>query len=91
MVRLLCNRVLVNFNEIKAKVNNFVYEIGYNFVNKALKEASNVLVAYVYNPDKDQRKSMLCCEKKFSIPANHYGNEIFKECNGDNVHTNCLM
>ena len=69
--RPLPNRVLVIVGEVKVKVNNFLYEIGYNFderlleeVNKALKEASNVLVAYdVFNPDNDQRKSMLYCEE----------------------------
>ena len=91
----LCNRVLVNVDEIKKKVNNFLYEIGYNFVerlleevNKALEEASDVLIAYdVFNPDNDQRKSMLYCKEQFSVLANHYGNE----CNGDTVHANCLM
>ena len=50
----LRNRVLVNVDEIKVKVNNFLYEIGYNFVerllekvNKALEEASDVLIAHV--------------------------------------------
>ena len=44
-------------------------------VNKALKEASDVLIAYdVFNPDNDQRKSMLYCEEQFSVLANHYGN-----------------
>ena len=91
----LCNRVLVNVDEIKKKVNNFLYEIGYNFVerlleevNKALEEASDVLIAYdVFNPDNDQRKSMLYCKEQFSVLANHYGNEY----NGDTVHANCLM
>ena len=62
---LLRNRVLVNVDEIKVKVNNFLYEFGYNFVerlleevNKTLDEASNVLIAYiVLNPDNDQRKN----------------------------------
>ena len=66
MARPLCNRVLVNFNEIKAKVNNFLYEIGYYFVerlleevNKALEEVSDILITYVFNPNSDQRKSMV--------------------------------
>ena len=87
LARPLRNTVLVNFDEIKVKVNNFLYEIGYNFVerlldevNKALEGASDVLVAYdVFNPDNDQRKSMLYCEEQFSVLANHYGNEIFDE------------
>ena len=95
----LHNRVLVNVDEIKVKVDNFLYEIGYNFieslleeVNKALKEASDVLIAYdVFNPDNDQRKSMLYCNKQFSVVANHYGNEIFDEYDGDTVHANCLI
>ena len=64
LARPLRNSVLVNVDEIKVKVNNFLYEIGYNFVerlleevNKALEEASNVLIAYdVFNPDKDQSR-----------------------------------
>ena len=99
LARPLRNRVLVNVDEIKVKVNNFLYEIGYNFVerlleevNKALEEASNVLIAYdMFNPDKDQRKSMLYCEEQFSVLANHYGNDIFDEYNGDTVHANCLI
>ena len=91
--------MLVNIDEIKVKVNNFLYEIGYNFVerlieevNKALEEASNFLIAYdMFNPDNDQRKPMLYCEEQFSVLANHYGNGIFDEYNGDNVHTNCLI
>ena len=87
----LHNRVLVNFNEIKVKVNNFLYEIGYNSVerlleevSKALEEASDVLIAFdVFNPDNGQRKSMLYCEEQFSVLANHYGNEIFDKYNGD--------
>ena len=83
--RTFHNTVLVNVNEIKVKVNNFLYEIGYNFVerlleevNKALEEASDVLVAYdVFNSDNDQRESMLYCEEQFSVLSNHYGNEIF--------------
>ena len=73
-MKLICplpNIALVIVGEIKVKVKNFLYEIGYNFderlleeVNKALKEASDVLVAYdVFNPDNDQRKSMLYCEE----------------------------
>ena len=95
MARSLHNRVLVHVNEIKVKVNNFLYEIGYNFlegVNKALEEASNVLIAYdVFSPDNDQRKSMSYCEGQFSVLGNHYGNEIFDECNGDTVYANCLV
>ena len=60
--------------------------------NKALKEASDVLIAYdVFNSHNDQRKSMLYCEEQFSVLANHYGNEIFDEYNGDSVHANCLI
>ena len=99
LTRPLCNRALVNFDEIKVKVNNFLYEIGYNSVerlleevNKALQEASDVLIAYdVFYPDTDQRKSMLYCEEQFSVLANHYGNEIFDEYSGDTVHVNCLI
>ena len=99
LARPLRNRVLVNVDEIKVKVNNFLYVIGYNFVerlleevNKALEEASDVLIAYdVFNPDNDQRKSMLYCEEQFSVLANHYRNEIFDEYNGDTVHANCLI
>ena len=29
--------------------------------------------------------------RKFSVLANHYGNEIFDKYNGDTVHTNCLI
>ena len=65
----LRSRVLLNVDEIKVKVNKFLYEIVYYFVerlpdevNKTLKEAS------------DERKSMLYCEKQFSVLANHYGN-----------------
>ena len=36
LARPLCNRVLVNINEIKAKVKNFLYEIGYNVVERLL-------------------------------------------------------
>ena len=83
--RTFHNIVLVNVDEIKVKVNNFLYEIGYNFVerlleevNKALEEASDVLVAYdVFNSDNDQRESMLYCEEQFSVLSNHYENEIF--------------
>ena len=79
---LLFNRVLLNIDEIKVKVYNFLYEIVYDFierlleeVNKALEEASDVLIAYdVFNPDNDQRKSMLYCKKQFSVLANHYRN-----------------
>ena len=89
----------LQFLTIKVKVNNILYEIGYNFVerlleevNKALEEASDVLIAYdVFNPDNDQRKSMLYSEEQISVLANHHGNEIFDECNGDTVHTNCLI
>ena len=50
--------------------------------NKALEEASDVLIAhYVFNPDNDQRKSMLYCKEKFSVLGYHYGNEIFDEYN----------
>ena len=99
LARPLCNRALVNFDEIKVKVNNFLYEIGYNSVerlleevNKALEEASDVLIAYdVFYPNIDQRKSMLYCEEQFSVLANHYGNEIFDEYSGDTVHVNCLI
>ena len=78
----LRSRVLLNVDEIKVKVNNFLYEIVYYFVerlpeevNKTLKEASDVVIAYdAFNPDNDQRKSMLYCEKQFSVLANHYGN-----------------
>ena len=101
-MELVCplrNRVSVNVDEIKVKVNNFLYEIGYNFVerlleevNKALEEASDFLIAYdAFNPDNEQRKPMLCCEEQFSVLANHYGNGIFDEYNGDTVHTNCLI
>ena len=35
-------------------------------VNKVLEEASVVLIAYdVFNPENDQRKSMLYCEEQF--------------------------
>ena len=89
----------LQFLRIKVKVNNVLYEIGYNFVerlleevNKALEEASDVLIAYdVFNPDNDQRKSMLYSEEQISVLANHHGNEIFDEYNGDTVHTNCLI
>ena len=95
----LHNRILVNVDEIKVKVNNFLYEIGYNFVerlleevNKALEEASDVLIADdVFHPDNDQRKSMLYCQEQFSVLANHYGNEIFDEYNGHTVYANCLI
>ena len=80
----LCNRVLVNVGEIKVKVNNFLYEIGYNFVerlleevSKALEDASDFDIAYdVFNPNNDQRKSMLYWEEQFLVPANHYGNNF---------------
>ena len=82
----LHNGVLVNIDEIKVKVNNFLYEIGYNFikkfleeVKKALEEASNVLIAYVFHLDSDQRKSKLYYEEQFSMLSNHHGNEIFKQ------------
>ena len=66
------NRVLVNVNKIKVKANNLLYEIGYDFlqrlleeVNKALEEASDVLIAYdVFSPNNDQRKSMSYCEEQ---------------------------
>ena len=82
MACLLFNRVLLNIDEFKVKVYNFLYEIVYDFieslleeVNKALEEASDVLIAYdVFNPDNDQRKSMLYCKKQFSVLANHYRN-----------------
>ena len=69
--------VLVNVDEIKVKLNNFLQEIGYDFVerlleevNKALEEASDVLIAYdVFSPDNDQRKSLLYCEEQFSVLA----------------------
>ena len=61
-------------------------------VNKTVEEASHVLIAYdVLNLNKDQRKSMSYCEEQFSVLANHYGNEIFDEYNGDTVHANCLI
>ena len=95
----LRSRVLLNVDEIKVKVNNFLYEIVYYFVerlpeevNKTLKEASDVLIAYdAFNPDNDQRKSMLYCEKQFSVLANHYGNQIFDKYSGEIVHANCLI
>ena len=34
---------------------------------------------------------MLYCKEQFSVLANHYGNEIFDEYNGDTVHANCLI
>ena len=82
LARPLRNRVLLNVDEIKVKVNNFLYEIVYYFVerlpeevHKTLEEASDVLIAYdAFNPDNDQRKSMLYCKKQFSVLANHYGN-----------------
>ena len=66
------NRVLVNVNKIKVKANNLLYEIGYDFlqrlleeVNKALEEASDVLIAYdVFSPNNDQKKSMSYCEEQ---------------------------
>ena len=78
----LHNRVLLNVDKIKVKVNNLLYEIVYKFVerlpeelNKAIEKASDVLIAYdVLNPNNDQRKSMLHCKKQFSVLANHYGN-----------------
>ena len=78
----LFNRVLLNIYEIKVNVCNFLYEIAYDFVerlleevNKALEEPRDVLIAYdVFNPDNDQRKSMLYCKKQFSVLANHYRN-----------------
>ena len=78
----LHNRVLLNVDKIKVKVNNLLYEIVYEFVerlpeelNKAIEKASDVLIAYdVLNPNNDQRKSMLYCKKQFLVPANHYGN-----------------
>ena len=64
LARPLRNRVLVNANEIKVKVNNFLYEIDHDFVerileevNKALEEASDVLITYdVFSPDSDKKK-----------------------------------
>ena len=99
MASPLHNRVLVNTNEIKVKVNNFLHEIGCNFlerfleeVHKALEEASDVLIAYdVFNPNNDQRKSMLYCKEQFSVQADHYGNEIFDKYNTDTVQANCLI
>ena len=89
---------MVNVSEIKVKINNFLYEIGYDFVerlvevNKALEEASNVLIAYdVFSWDNDQRKSMLYHKEQFSVLANHYGNEVFDKYNGETVQTNCLI
>ena len=78
----LHNRVLLNVDKIKVKVNNLLYEIVYEFVerlpeelNKAIEKASDVLTAYdVLNPNNDQRKSMLYCKKQFLVLANHYGN-----------------
>ena len=69
--------VFVSVDEIKVKLNNFLYETCYDFierlleeVNKALKQASDVLIVYdVFNPDNDQRKSMLYCEEQFSVLA----------------------
>ena len=69
--------VFVSVDEIKVKLNNFLYEICYDFierlleeVNKALKQASDVLIVYdVFNPNNDQRKSMLYCEEQFSVLA----------------------
>ena len=62
LARPLRKRVLVNVDEIKVKVSNFLHEIGYNFVerlleevNKALEEATDVLITYdVFNPNNDQ-------------------------------------
>ena len=62
LARPLRKRVLVNVDEIKVKVSNFLYEIGYNFVerlleevNKALEEATDVLITYdVFSPNNDQ-------------------------------------
>ena len=34
---------------------------------------------------------MLYCEEQFLVLANHYGNEIFDEYNGDTVHANHLV
>ena len=84
---------------MKLKVNNCLHEISYNFVqrllqqvNKAFEEACAVLIAYdVFNPDNDQRKLMIYCKEKFSVPVNHHGNKIFDRYNGDNVHPNCLI
>ena len=95
----LRNTVLVNVDEIKVKANNCLYEISYNSVqrllqevNKALKEACAVLTAYdLFNPDNDQRKFMMYCKEKFSVPVNHHGNKIFDRYNGNTVHANCLI
>ena len=61
-------------------------------VNKAQEKVSNVLIVCdVFNPDNDQGKSMLYCEEQFLVLANHYGNDIFDEYNGDTVHANYLV
>ena len=93
LARPFYKRVFIKFDEIKVKVNNFLYEIVYNFVeslleevDKDLEDASNVLIVYgVFYRDNDQRKFMLYCEEQFSVLANHYGNEIFDEYNGENI------
>ena len=36
-------------------------------------------------------KENRCCEEQFLVLANHYGNDIFDEYNGDTVHANYLV
>ena len=99
LAHCLRNRVLFIVDETKIKVNNLLYEIVYDFVerlpeevNKALEEASDVLIAYdVFNPENTQRKSMLYWEEQFSVLANHNRNEIFDKHSGDTVRPNCLI
>lgn len=90
--RNLRDRVLLNnTDEIKDQINKFLFTTGYSFlerlieeINKALEEASEILVAYdVFNPENKNRESNLYCEEKFLILANHYGKEIIDELNGD--------
>ena len=58
LARPLCNRVLVNINEIKVKVNNFLYGIGYNFVERLLEEVNKL----------SRRLAMFLLTMKCSIP-----------------------
>ena len=89
-------RVLVNVDQMKVKVSNFLYEIGYNFVErlleeiiKGLVEASDVLVTCdVFDPNNEKRKS---CKEQFSVIANHYRNKISDQHNRDTTHSANLI
>ena len=99
LARNLRDRVLANAQDIKTQVNHFLHTVGYNFVdsllveiNKVLEETTDILVAYdVFNPDNYKRESLLYCEEKFTVLANHYGSEIFDEMNRDTVHAAPLI